>query len=346
MDAQSSCEVVKEQRLGVMYAVLAYVLWGVLPLYWKMLDYIPTGEILAHRVFWSCVFMFGVIAVFKLWNPLKEVVVVRRKRISIFFCAIFISINWFTYIGAVNSDQLVEASFGYFITPIFSVLLAVVVLKERLNFWQGVALGLVCIGVLVMIFQYGRMPWMALVLASSFAMYGLIKKKANIDSIVGLTIETAYVTPIAILYLLVLQVTGKQSFHMAIDSTNLLLIGAGAATALPLIYFAQAAKRASLATLGFTQYLAPSISLGIGVLLFKEPFTLIHGISFGFIWCALFFYSFAKAEWMLRVRNQIFATFLRKTVAVPPIVAQQVVQPVVGQQIIVQSADSIKQIAD
>ncbi len=297
--------------VGVAYAFVAYLAWGILPIYWKWLDQVPAGEVLAHRVFWSFIFVAGVVAVYGKWGTLKKTFSDRKSRFAMCACSVLISSNWFIYIYAVHTNKLVEASLGYYITPLLSILLATTVLKEKLNFWQGVALVFAFAGVLVIALQYGGLPWIAFALSISFAIYGLLKKMANLDSITGLAMETAFVMPIALIYILIIQHSGRGAFHVSPDINTILLIGSGVATAIPLLWFAQAANRASLATIGFIQYLAPSISLLIGVFLFHEPFTKHHLISFAFIWVALLIYSCANTNVMRQLQQRIYKVTAR-----------------------------------
>ncbi|OEF97583.1 EamA family transporter RarD [Desulfuribacillus alkaliarsenatis] len=298
----------KVQVAGVSFALLAYIAWGVLPLYWKLLESVPAAEILAHRIVWSFVFVIGILAIYGRWEDIKVTLSSRKNRLAMLVCSLLISGNWFTYIYAVNSNQLVEASFGYYISPLFSMFLAITILKERLNFWQGVALIFAATGVLIIAVQHGSIPWIALILTVSFGFYGLVKKMVKFDSMTGLATETAFVTPVALIYIIFLQQDGIGSFTFAFDSITLLLMGAGIATAMPLLWFAQAANRIKLSTISFIQYLAPTISLGIGIFLFREPFTLVHAVSFAFIWCALAIYSCSNTKAMLWLRERIIAT--------------------------------------
>lgn len=279
-----------EALVGNLFAVAAYTLWGLLPLYWKMLKNVPAGEILAHRIFWSFVFVLGLALVQKRWGKmlemLKDIKIVRR----IALCTILISVNWGLYIWAVNSDHIVEASMGYYINPLIVILLSMIVLKERLSVWQGVSVGFATIGVAIMTIEYGKVPWVALSLALSFGLYGLFKKLVNAESIVGLGVETLLITPLALGYILFRQMTGVGALGVS-ATTTIFLLCSGFATATPLLWFASAARRIPLSTVGFYQYIAPTISLTLGVFLFKEQFTATHVISFGFIWTGLVIYT-------------------------------------------------------
>ena len=279
---------------GVWYAVIAYVAWGILPTYWKALQRVPAGEILAHRIVWSCVFVFGMLWVLGGLGKVKAVLAHRQQRWGVLWSSLLISVNWFVYIWAVNGGHIVQASLGYYINPLFTVLLGLVVLRERIDIWQVAALLLAAAGVAVLTVEYGRIPWIALTLAISFGFYGLAKKLVNVEAMTGLALETAFVTPAALGYIIFLQASGRGSLGTGSPLTTVMLVAAGVVTALPLLWFGEAAKRIPLATVGFIQYLSPSISLLLGVFLYKEPFTRVHLISFSLIWCALVLYSLTR----------------------------------------------------
>lgn len=293
---------------GIWYAIVAYAVWGVLPMYWKALDELPAMEILAHRILWSFVFVAALLMLSRRWHATKALLSDRKKLLAVMACGVLVSGNWLIYIWAVNSDQIVEASLGYYINPLISIFLGMVVLRERLSFWQLVSLLLAAVGVIALTFQYGSVPWVALTLAISFSLYGLVKKMVNVDAMVGLALETLIVAPLALIYILFLHHAGNGafSFHMSGIGTTMLLIMAGVVTALPLLWFAQATLRIPLSMVGFIQYLAPSISLVIGVFYYKEPFTTVHMISFGFIWCALTLYSLSRTSFMVGLQPKHF----------------------------------------
>lgn len=272
---------------------MAFISWGVLPLFWKLLHEVASGEILAHRIFWSWVFVSLILLAQKRWTVVKQSLAVATHRRALFFSAMLININWFTFIWAVNSNHVVETSMGYYITPLFSVLLGVFVFRERLNRWQIISLCLASIGVLIMTVQHGRFPWIALTLTVSFGLYGFLKKIAQVDSLSGLWIETLLSSPFCLAYLGWRQIQGVGAFGHRTAAITCLFIVSGIITALPLIWFAQAAQRIPLSTVGFLHYLTPTISLFIGVVVFQEPFTRTHFVSFGCIWAALVIYSFS-----------------------------------------------------
>ena len=304
-----------ERLLGVLSALGAYLLWGILPVYWKQLAEVPAYEILAHRVIWSFVFMFAIILVTRsLRQFLAETVQIGRnprKLAGLIVASLLISVNWLIYIWAVNENRVVEASLGYYINPLVSVLLGIVVLKEKLSLWQTVSFGLAAVGVIIMTVNFGALPWVSLSLAITFAFYGMCKKILGISAVTSTTLETLIVSPVAAGYLLLLAGQGQGAFSFNSQAATWLLAGAGAVTATPLLLFASGANRLPLSLLGFTQYLSPTISLALGVLLYHEPFTHIHMIAFSFIWLALAVFSLAKTKSFVHAEE--YLTELRKS---------------------------------
>lgn len=281
---------------GLVYATAAYVVWGVLPLFWKALQQVPAGEILAHRVTWSFLFVAVLLLASGRWTELKVIVAQRRKMLGVLLGAVLVSINWFIYIWAVNSNHVIEASLGYYINPLINVALGILFLKEKLNFWQSVSLTLATLGVGIITIQFGSIPWIALSLAISFGLYGLVKKLTNVDSIVALALETAFILPVALFYIYLAQSSGVGSYGTTSWNITILLTCAGVVTALPLLCFAQGTRKVSLSTMGFVQYISPCISLLLGIFVFKESFTLIHALSFGLIWLALAVYALSHTS--------------------------------------------------
>ena len=284
----------EDDATGFLYGVLAYTAWGVLPLYWKLLNMVPALEILAHRIIWSFVFMGLIVLISGGLHTLRAALTNRRNLVYIFLCGFLISFNWFTYIWAVNSNHVIEASMGYYINPLALVVLGMSVFKEKLNQWQIMAIMLAAVGVLIMTVSYGRVPWIALVLACSFALYGLAKKLIKVDSITGLALETFIVMPIALIYIITREVQGTGAMGTLPMLTMVILMGSGIATATPLIWFARGTQRIRLSMMGFLQYIAPTISLFLGVFVFKEYFSLSHFISFGFIWVGLIIFTLSN----------------------------------------------------
>lgn len=288
-----------KQKIGVIYAFSAYLIWGILPIYWKLLNASPPDEVLAHRIIWAFVFMLVVIFITRQWttfiNELKRVILDRKKWMSITAASFMISFNWLLFIWTVQNDHVVQASLGYYINPLVSVLLGVIFLKERLSHAQTISLILATVGVIYLTINYGVFPWIALILAFSFGFYGLLKKTVDVNSIFSLTIETMIVTPLALIYLLIFS---KQALylHQLPIATIGLLIGSGIVTAIPLLLFGIAVKYISLSLIGFLQYIAPTLMLIFGVFLYGEPFTQAHLFSFFFIWIALIIFMFSTFQ--------------------------------------------------
>jgi chloramphenicol-sensitive protein RarD len=276
-----------EERRGFLSGVAAYGLWGLFPLYWPLLEPAAAVEILAHRVVWSVGVVLGLLALRRRVGNLRAIVTDRRTRAILAFAAAVLAVNWWTYIWGVNHGHVVETSLGYFITPLISVLLGVVVLHERLRGIQWLAVGIATLAVVVLTVDYARPPWLALVLAVSFGSYGLAKKKADVGAIEGLSIETLVLLPLAGAYLLLLQVQGQGHFGDHGWAYALLLVGTGAVTAVPLLFFGAAATRVSLTTLGMLQYLAPLMQFALGLLVFHEEMSTARWVGFALVWLAL-----------------------------------------------------------
>jgi chloramphenicol-sensitive protein RarD len=281
-------------RLGALYAVLAYGSWGLVPLYWKHFGTVGALEILGHRMVWSSFLLVIVLALGKNLPALKRLMVSPRRWLPLLLTSLLLSVNWGLYIYGVSTSQIVETSLGYFINPLVNVLLGVLILKEKLTWGQRAAVLLATLGVLNSLVALGRLPWLALTLAVSFGCYGLLRKLIPVSPLVGLTLETCLLTPVAIAYLAFLNT--QHASHFGQNTTlTLLFVGAGVITSLPLLWFNNAAQRLRLSTLGFFQYLAPSLQLGLGVLIYHEPFTQAHLVTFGLIWAALALYSVTSA---------------------------------------------------
>ena len=278
-------------RGGVLSAALAYVLWGLFPLYFKQLASISPLDVLVHRVVWSLAFLLGVLAVRRQWTWLRDVL--RQPKVLGAFAvsALLLSANWLTYIWAVTHDHVIDASLGYFITPLVNVLLGYTVLHERLRAMQWTAVALAAAGVLWLALHGGQLPWIALVLACTFGGYGLMRKTAALGALEGLALETMLLAPAAFALLAWAASQGTSSFPASSALVNTLLVGIGPVTAIPLLLFATGARRIRLATLGLLQYLAPSIQFVLGVWLFHEAFTSARLVGFCLIWAALVTYS-------------------------------------------------------
>jgi chloramphenicol-sensitive protein RarD len=291
--APDSVAPVPAAALGPLYAMLAYGSWGLLPIYWKFFLQVSPVEVLSHRILWSALFLCGLLWMQRRHAEFRQVWQPQRLR-NLLITALLLAFNWGIYIYAVNSDRVIESSLGYFINPLVSVLLGFLFLKERLHRGQQVAVLLAGLGVAYFIWHFGTVPWIALALAVSFAFYGLLRKVTAVAPMAGLAVETLLITPLAIAILAYESSTGNG--HWGDGWLTLLFIGCGVITSMPLLWFNNAAKRLKLATLGFFQYMAPSIQLGLGVFLYREPFTQTHLITFGLIWTALLLYSLSAFQ--------------------------------------------------
>jgi chloramphenicol-sensitive protein RarD len=278
---------VDDRRPGLAFGLGAYALWGLFPLYFPLLE--PAGglEIVAHRVLWSLLFMALLLTVARGWRKVRAVVVDRRAMLILAGAALLISGNWLVFVYGVNSGQVVETSLGYFINPLVSVLLGVVVLSERLRPMQWVAVGIAAVAVTVLTVDYGRPPWIALALAATFGLYGLMKKLVRVPAAPGLFLETTMVALPAALTIAVLHGQGLGTAGNAGTGHFLLLAGSGVATAIPLLLFAAATRRIPLSTVGLLQYLTPLMQLSIGVFVYGEPMPPVRLAGFAIVWVAL-----------------------------------------------------------
>lgn len=277
-------------NIGILYAILAYGAWGLLPLYWKLFEKVPAVEILCHRMIWSALLLLAVLTIQQRLTEIKRLWRSPKTLAILLGTATLVSLNWGIYIYGVNSDRVLEASLGYFINPLFSVFLGFVFLREPLNLWKWIAVSLAMIGVGNLIWELGQVPWIAIGLALTFGLYGLIRKVADIQAMPGLAVETLLMTPIALALVFHWGRTGSGQFGLSLPLT-LLFIGCGVVTSFPLIWFNLAAKKLHLSTLGFLQYIGPTFQLMLAVFLYHEPFTRTHLISFSLIWTALAIYS-------------------------------------------------------
>jgi chloramphenicol-sensitive protein RarD len=274
-----------------MFGTAAYALWGLFPLYWPLLEPAGAVEILAHRIVWSAVTMAVLVLVLRRTPAVVAAFRNRRSLLLLTAAAVVISVNWATYIYGVNNDRVVEAALGYFINPLVTVMMGVFVLGERLRRLQWIALGIASFAVVVLTIDYGRPPWVALVLAFSFGTYGLAKKQAGVGPIESLTIETLVLAPIALSYVAWLVATGASNFGSHGTGHSLLFTTTGIVTAIPLMLFGAAAIRVPLVALGLLQYLAPIIQFALGVLLFREDMPVGRWIGFGLVWVALVIFT-------------------------------------------------------
>lgn len=280
-----------EARRGFFAAFGAFFIWGLLPLYIHQLAPTPSVQIMAHRVIWACLFVFGYLAIkgeiAKVWVAMRD----RRARLWLAASAALMTLNWLVYVWAVANSHVVESSLGYFINPLISVLMGVFVLKEQLNRVQWASVCLAALGVLWITVQVGRPPWIALALALTFASYGLIRKQVVVDSVAGLGVETLLIAPVMLVYLAWTLHTGSFIFGTHGLVLDAFLIASGAVTAIPLVLFAYGVRRVPLSTVGLLQYVGPTLQLLTGVLVFHEPFTQTQLIGFGLIWAALAVYA-------------------------------------------------------
>jgi chloramphenicol-sensitive protein RarD len=276
-----------EEARGFALGVAAYGLWGLFPLYWPLLKPAGAIEILAHRVCWSLVTMVVLLVALRRTSQLRAIFRNPRTFRLLVLASVVVAVNWGTYIWGVNHGLVVETSLGYFINPLVTVMMGVVILKERLRGWQWLAIGIAFVAVVGLTIDYGQPPWVALVLAFSFGTYGLAKKQANTGAIESLTFETMVLTPLALGYLVWLGLAGKSHFLGHGTGHAFLLAGTGVVTAIPLICFGGAAIRVPMTTLGLLQYLAPVIQFVIGVTIVHESMTTMRWLGFGLVWIAL-----------------------------------------------------------
>ena len=280
-----------ERRAGIWIAAASFMLWGLMPLYWHLLKGVPSLQIVAHRVVWSAVLVCAWLA-WKQRGWLRQALSRPRAAWMLAASGLLIGFNWGLYIWAVNAGHVVESSLGYFINPLLNVVLGVL-LGERLNRMQWTSVAIAAAGVLWLTVEYGRLPWISLVLACSFATYGVAKKKANVGAVQSLTIETAVLAPLALGYVVFLQTTGEGAFGQNGALHTALLIGGGVATALPLLCFGAAATRIPLSAIGMLQYLTPTLQFLIGVFLYGEPMTSARWVGYALVWSALVIFTYS-----------------------------------------------------
>ena len=276
---------------GIFYGIAAYVLWGFFPIYWKLIAEVAPVEILLNRIIWSFVFLYLVLLVQKNWAWIHSMRGNRRLILISILAALLLAVNWFTYIWGVNNGFIVETSLGYFINPLVYVLLGVVVLREKLRPLQVAAVVIAGIGVLYLTIGIRSLPWISLVLAISFGFYGLIKKRTPLGSVEGLSAEMTVLVVPAMIGLFGLSTAGSSTAQVTGVGTHLLLIFSGVVTAVPLILFAEATKTVPLTSIGFMQYIAPTMQFLIGVFVYHEDFNTVRLIGFSIIWLALLIYS-------------------------------------------------------
>lgn len=287
-------------RSALISAVAAFTVWGLVPVYWKLLRPVPAFEILAHRCVWTTTFLVGWLTWQRRW---PEVLATIRSRRALIYCltsGLAISINWLLFIWAVNAGRIIETSLGYFMTPLMNVVFGAVFLRERLTRWQVISVILAALGVANLAFGYGKLPWIAITLCTSWGIYGLLRKKSGTRAIPGLFVETTLLAPFAIVFLFILAHRGGMMFGLSHLSLSAILVTTGVVTGLPLVWFGHAARHLRMTTLGFLQYLAPSGSFLLGVFVYHETFTRAHLLTFLLIWTALAIFT---AEAILRWRS-------------------------------------------
>ena len=282
---------------GFWSGVAAYTIWGLVPLYWKLLKHVPAIQVLGHRIVWSLVVLVVLVAVLRRGGRRPRdgrtaLASVSRRVVGLYaIAAALIAVNWFLYIYAVNAGFIVETSLGYYITPLVNVLFGVLFFHERMRPAQWVSIALATTGVVQLTFAYGALPWIAFGLAASFGSYGLAKKKAPLDPVEGLTLETAILAPVAILYLVLLHRTGEGAFLRTGATSDALMIGGGVVTTVPLLLFAAAVRTVPLSVIGILQYIGPTLQFLLGVFVYEEPFSHSQLIGFSIVWAALAVYA-------------------------------------------------------
>lgn len=298
---QSDLAAAHASRQGVIYGILSYGLWGLIPLYFKLVQHVLPEEVLAQRVIWSLVLLAGLVTVLGRWHEVLPALASRKTLVMLSASTLLLAVNWFTYIYAVASNQVVEASLGYFLNPLVNVAIGVVLLGEKLRPWQMASLAMAVIGVAIL-----GAPTIAVVLAVSFAFYGLLRKKVAVDGLLGLFIETALLAPVALSYVAFLQSRGESAFVVDDPATCLKLMASSVVTAAPLLLFTAAARRLSFSTLGFLQYLAPTLQFLLAVFVFDEELTTVKLTALCFIWAAVGIYSIDALRAFRRQRSAAF----------------------------------------
>ena len=291
----------RDTRAGIAFAGGAFLFWGVTPIYWKLLQHVPAIELLAHRILWALVLVAAWMTLRRRWPEFTAAVRRRRTRAALLASTACIAVNWGLFIWAVNTDRVLATSLGYYINPLVSVMLGLLVLRERLNRRQWLAIGLAGVAVAILTLRVGHLPWISLALALTFGLYGLLRKTVAADAVVGLTFETAALTPLCLVYLVWRERLGVAALGHKGLAVDLLLVTTGVVTAVPLILFTLGARRLRLSTVGLLQYIAPTCTFLLAVFLYSEPFTLAHGVAFALIWIALGIYTFDLRSELRRV---------------------------------------------
>ncbi|GEO88404.1 protein RarD [Aeromicrobium flavum] len=280
-----------DSKAGLLYGIGAYLCWGFFPLYWPLLEPASAYEVLAHRIVWTLVFCVGLLTITHKWSAFRSIIGQRRLMVPLALASVVITLNWGGFIWGVTNGHVIETSLGYFINPLMTVLLGVFLLGENLRRLQWLAVALGTLAVVVLTVDYGRPPWIALLLATSFATYGFLKKRANLGTVEALSVETTILTPFALAYLVFLQVGGTLTFGHEGALNTTLLICTGVVTAIPLLMFGAAATRLSLTTIGILQYLGPILQFVFGLTIFDEEMGTARWIGFVMVWAALVIFT-------------------------------------------------------
>ncbi|QXW84018.1 EamA family transporter RarD [Bacillus sp. LJBS17] len=295
----------KDRTFGIIYGIIAYTIWGLSPLYWNLLDSVLPFKILVHRIFWGLIFLLIVLLITKkirLFLTNIKLLLLNPKLLAlVIISSLLVSANWLLNIWSVNNGYVIENSLGYYINPLVSILLGTIFLKEKLNFWQVLSILLATIGVIISTIDYGKFPYIALSIALSFGLYGLLKKSSTFDVLLAQTFEMVLIVPFAIIYLLKLQLNGATSFGSQSAITTILLIGTGIITIIPQLLHVNAVKRITLTLSGFIQYIIPTLTLILGIFVFREAFSFLQFISFSFIWIGVLLFSFSNFPFMQRL---------------------------------------------
>lgn len=280
-----------QEMQGYIYAVLAFSFWGLVPIYFKLISTVSPTEVLAHRIIWSVVLLFGIVLVSKQFGAFKLLIKDISKIKYLVLSSLLVSTNWLVFIWAVSNNMITESSLGYYINPLVNFMLGIIFFKDRPSFWQKIAIGLAFLAIVYQVISIGSVPIVSLALAFSFAFYGLIRKKVNLPSVSGLYIETLILFPIALLYFLFLVSTGENAFVLPLNGVSYLLLLAGIITVIPLLWFNAAATKISLIHIGFFQYIGPTVSFLLAIFVYNEPLGKEKLVTFILIWIALLVFS-------------------------------------------------------
>lgn len=278
-------------RVGIAYAVAAYGLWGLVPLYFFLVKECPADELVAHRILWSALLLTGVVAFLRRWPEVITALRTRKTLLMLFTSAYLVAGNWYVYVWCATHNEITQASLGYFILPLVNVVAGIALFGDRLRRGQAVALAIATAGVIYMAVSGGQFPWIGLTLAVSFALYGIVRKVVPVDGVIGLTVESYLLAPVALGLIVVWGLGGKLAFSHVSRQLDWLIVASGVVTTVPLVCFAQAVRKVSLVTVGVLQYLSPTLQLIVAIAVFEEPFTRDHQISFGLIWVGLAVYA-------------------------------------------------------